>query len=132
MAIKVDLPIRDSAGVKKTCQFLQFTLQEDQTIKISKLVEFVNDDGTPYVPANDLEKRKYIPTQINSTTDGVMVDPVTGAVVDHNTPGAITEMDWYKNVPIEAIPEESRQTAWGVIKWLVEQSLIQGNLSGKY
>lgn len=128
--IKVLLPNTTSTGIKKTCQQRKLIIIDDAVIRSERLIEFVKEDGTPYVPQDLTERQQFLPKQINVSTEGRFVD-LDGNEVAPGTDGAIPEMDWYKTIPIAAVPPEIT-TIWGAIQWLSEQSMIKGNQDGKY
>jgi hypothetical protein len=138
--LQIVLPGVDAITQKSTlCTHRFLVLDENLEMRHSRILTFIEADGTPCEATNELEKKIYVPHEIVDGTKDQWVDPATGAVVDPATPGAISELEYWQNIPLAAYPgiaslPDSVKSALAGIKisdtiyWLMQQSMIAGRV----
>lgn len=129
--IKVLLPNADAiTGLNKTCTHVELLIR-DNVIISTRQIEFVDSEGNRVIPTNDLQSQQLSPKIVRLSTAGLFVDSQTGQNVSPEHENAVPEIDYLQSIPLSAVPEQIT-TVWGAVKWMIETSMIQGNVNGRY
>lgn len=143
-SIIVNLPGVDATTGKIRKVIHDFLIiKSNLEMRHGRILEFTEADGTAVVPINELQRQVFLPKQINFETDNKLVDPMTGSEVEPGTENAISDLEYWQNIPITANPaiaalkENVREQLAGIkvadlVYWMIEQSIIRGSVQGKY
>lgn len=143
-SIVVNLPEVDSTTSKRKKVVHDYLIiKSNLEMRHGIVLEFTEDDGSPIVPGNELQRQLFLPKQITKETDGKLVDPLTGVEVPPETPNAITELAYWQNIALISFPGISAMSneikdalkdikISDLVYWLMEQSILKGNAEGKY
>lgn len=143
-SIIVNLPEVDSTTNKKKKVIHDYLIiKSNLEMRHGIILEFTEADGTPIVPANELQRQLFLPKQITKETDGKLVTPSTGVEINPASSDAIPELEYWQNVGlnsypgISSLPDEMKVALKDIkisdlVYWLIEQSILKGNAEGKY
>lgn len=143
-SIVVDLPGVDViTGKRKKVVHDFLIIKRNLEMRQGRIIEFMEEDGSPIQVANEFQRQLFQPKQINEETDGKWVNPLTGFEVPQGTPDSISDLEFWQSIGITAHPAiaalpQSVKDSLSEIKiadlmyWLLEQSILNGNSQNKY
>jgi hypothetical protein len=143
-SIVVSLPELDSTTSKKKKVVHDYLIiKRNLEMRHGIILEFIEEDGSAIIPANELQRQLFLPKQITKETDGKSVNSQTGIEANQDAADSVSELEYWQSIKLTSYPgfnslsDEIKEVLKGLniadlVYWLIEQSILKGNREGKY